>query len=115
MALCSTVPAVLHELREMLPPLLRRRARGHRRARRQTGVPVLIDNPKEVGADRIVNALAAHHLYGGPAIVVDFGTATNFDAVSRARASSSAARSRPASRSPWTRWRPRAPSCARSS
>ena len=49
------------------PPLLRRRADGHRRARAcKTGVPVLIDNPKEVGADRIVNALAAVHLYGGP-------------------------------------------------
>src|ERR1700685_4814407 len=49
----------------------------------KTGVPVRTDNPKEVGSDRIMNALAAVHLYGGPAIVVDFGTATNFDAVSR--------------------------------
>ena len=48
----------------------------------KTGVPVRMDNPKEVGADRIVNALAAVHLHGGPAIVVDFGTATTFDAVS---------------------------------
>jgi len=48
----------------------------------RTGVPVLTDNPKEVGADRIVNALAAFTKYGGPAIVVDFGTATTFDAVS---------------------------------
>jgi type III pantothenate kinase len=48
----------------------------------KTGVHVLMDNPKEVGADRIVNALAATHLYGGPCIVVDFGTATTFDAVS---------------------------------
>jgi type III pantothenate kinase len=44
-------------------------------------VHVLTDNPKEVGADRIVNTLAAKHLYGGPCIVVDFGTATSFDAV----------------------------------
>lgn len=50
----------------------------------KTGVPVLTDNPKEVGADRIVNALAAFTKYGGPAIVVDFGTATTFDAVSPA-------------------------------
>ena len=50
----------------------------------QTGVPILMDNPKEVGADRIINALAAVELYGGPAIVVDFGTATTFDAVQRA-------------------------------
>jgi type III pantothenate kinase len=48
----------------------------------RTGVPVLTDNPKEVGTDRVVNALAAVTLYGGPAIVVDFGTATTFDAVS---------------------------------
>ena len=41
-----------------------------------------MDNPKEVGSDRIMNTLAAVHLYGGPAIVVDFGTSTNFDAVS---------------------------------
>jgi type III pantothenate kinase len=48
----------------------------------KTGVPVRTDNPKEVGTDRIMNTLAAVHLYGGPAIVVDFGTSTNFDAVS---------------------------------
>ncbi len=45
-------------------------------------MPVLIDNPSELGADRIVNAVAAYERYGGPAIVVDFGTATTFDAVS---------------------------------
>ena len=45
-------------------------------------MPVRTDNPKEVGSDRIMNSLAAVHLYGGPAIVVDFGTSTNFDAVS---------------------------------
>src|SRR5664280_1424575 len=48
----------------------------------RTGVPILTDNPKEVGADRVVNALGAFHLYGGPTVVVDFGTATSFDAVS---------------------------------
>jgi len=48
----------------------------------KTGVPVLTDNPKEVGADRIVNALAAFTRFGGPCIVVDFGTATTFDCVS---------------------------------
>jgi type III pantothenate kinase len=42
----------------------------------------LVDNPKEIGADRIVNTLAAHTLFGGPAIVVDFGTSTNLDVVS---------------------------------
>jgi type III pantothenate kinase len=48
----------------------------------KTGVPILTDNPKEVGADRIINAVAAVELYGGPCIVVDFGTATTYDAVS---------------------------------
>jgi len=47
----------------------------------KTGVPILYDNPKEVGADRIVNAVAAHHLVGGASIVVDFGTATTFDCI----------------------------------
>jgi type III pantothenate kinase len=81
-AVCATVPAVLHEWRDMLrmyhgdvPTLIVEP--GVR-----TGVPVLMDNPREVGTDRIMNALAATQLYGGPAIVVDFGTATTFDVVS---------------------------------
>ena len=48
----------------------------------RTGMPILYDNPKEVGADRIANAVGAFDLYGGPAIVVDFGTATTVEAVS---------------------------------
>src|SRR5437868_2999210 len=48
----------------------------------KTGVKVAVDNPREVGADRIVNTLAAHMRYGGPAIVIDFGTATTFDVIS---------------------------------
>ncbi|HEY2459318.1 MAG TPA: type III pantothenate kinase [Candidatus Acidoferrum sp.] len=48
----------------------------------KTGMPVLVDNPLEVGADRIVNGVAAFHKYGGPCIVVDFGTAITFDVVS---------------------------------
>lgn len=81
LAICSSVPSVLHELREVT-----RRYYGDVPAvivepGVKTGVHVLMDNPKEVGADRIVNALAANHLYGGPCIVVDFGTATTFDAV----------------------------------
>src|ERR1700722_11796196 len=47
----------------------------------KTGMPVQYDNPQEVGADRIVNSVAAFDKYGGPCIVVDFGTAINFDAV----------------------------------
>jgi type III pantothenate kinase len=48
----------------------------------KTGMPILYDNPREVGADRIVNAVAAHDKHEGALIVVDFGTATTFDAVS---------------------------------
>ena len=48
----------------------------------RTGVPVRTDNPREVGPDRIANAVGAHALHGGPCIVVDFGTSTNFDVVS---------------------------------
>lgn len=48
----------------------------------KTGMAVLVDNPAEVGADRIVNGVAAFHLYAGPCIVVDFGTAITFDAIS---------------------------------
>ena len=48
----------------------------------KTGMPVLVDNPAELGADRLVNAIAAFERYGGPAIIVDFGTATTFDVVS---------------------------------
>src|ERR1700724_3825096 len=48
----------------------------------KTGMAVLVDNPLEVGADRIVNGVAAFHKYGGPSIVVDFGTAITFDVIS---------------------------------
>ncbi len=48
----------------------------------KTGINILYDNPRELGADRIVSAIAAHVLYGGPCIVVDFGTATTFGAIS---------------------------------
>src|SRR5215210_997192 len=81
-AVCSTVPQVLDQLRLMFD-------RYYADARTvvvgpgvKTGVPLLYDNPKEVGPDRVVNTLAAHTLYGGPCIVVDFGTSTNFDVVS---------------------------------
>lgn len=49
----------------------------------RTGMPILYENPREVGADRIVNAVAAYELVNGPVIVVDFGTATTFDVVSQ--------------------------------
>jgi type III pantothenate kinase len=49
----------------------------------KTGITIRYDNPKEIGADRIVNAAAAYRLYGGPIIIVDFGTATTFCAVTK--------------------------------
>lgn len=49
----------------------------------KTGIKIDVDNPETVGADRIVNAAGVHSLYGGPAIVIDFGTATTFDIISR--------------------------------
>ena len=82
LAICAVVPGVLRQLRAMaerhyagLPCVIVEP--GVR-----TGVPILIDNPKEVGADRIANVVGAVHLVGGPAVVVDFGTSTTFDAVS---------------------------------
>ncbi len=80
-AISSGVPNVTTELRrvcerylDMDPVVLGAGVR--------TGMPVLYDNPREVGADRIANAVGAHDLYGGPTIVVDFGTATTFDVIS---------------------------------
>jgi type III pantothenate kinase len=81
-ALCSTVPAVLREMRAMLNNYYQDVPQVIVEPGIKTGVPVLTDNPKEVGADRIVNSLAAFTLYGGPAIVVDFGTSTNLDVIS---------------------------------
>ena len=81
-AACSTVPAVLSQFRMMLARYYRDLPATVVEPGVRTGVPLLYDNPKEVGSDRIVNALAAYHLYGGPSVVVDFGTSTNFDVVS---------------------------------
>lgn len=83
MAVTSSVPRVTSALRQMaqrwfdvpcvvLEPGVR------------SGMPILYDNPKEVGPDRIANAIGAYDLYGGPCIVVDLGTATTFDAISAA-------------------------------
>jgi type III pantothenate kinase len=80
-AITSSVPRVTAALRQMatawfdvpclvLEPGVR------------SGMPILYDNPREVGADRVANAVGAYDLYGGPCIVVDMGTATTFDAIS---------------------------------
>lgn len=81
-AVCATVPAVLHEWREMLARHFAGVPTVVVEPGVRTGIPVLMDNPREVGSDRIMNALAAARDYGGPAIVVDFrGTATTFEVV----------------------------------
>ncbi len=83
-AVSSSVPTVTGELRSManrwfaeLPCVVL--GPGVR-----SGMPILYDNPKDVGADRIANAVGAFDLFGGPSIVVDLGTATTFDAISAA-------------------------------
>jgi type III pantothenate kinase len=81
-ALCSTVPAALREMRTMLGRYYVDLPTVIVEPGVRTGVPLLFDNPREVGADRVVNTLAAHHLYGGPVVIVDFGTSTNLDVVS---------------------------------
>jgi type III pantothenate kinase len=79
-AALSTVPSLLRELRL----LLERRGDPHVVVAPgvRTGVPLLVDNPREVGADRVMNTLAAHRLFGTACVVVDFGTSTNIDVVS---------------------------------
>ncbi|MEG1500975.1 MAG: type III pantothenate kinase [Clostridiales bacterium] len=83
MAIASVVPAITSTLQRLakkyfyLQPLIVD-------SETNTGMPILLDIPDEVGADRIVNAVAAYQDHGGPLIIVDFGTATTFDCVSSA-------------------------------
>jgi type III pantothenate kinase len=76
----SVVPQALNPLKSMCREFFNCTARVVGEDLRVT-IPVLIDNPEEVGADRLVNAVAAHGRYRGPLIVVDFGTATTFDVI----------------------------------
>lgn len=82
-SLCSTVPAVLREMRWMLDRYFHDIKTVIIEPGTKTGVPINTDNPKEVGADRIANSLAVFSRHGGPSVVVDFGTSTNFDVVSK--------------------------------
>jgi type III pantothenate kinase len=79
--LCSSVPRVTGALRRMSERYFGSPAVVIEPGIR-TGIPILYDNPKEVGADRIADAVAAFDLFGGPLVVVDFGTATTFEAIS---------------------------------
>jgi type III pantothenate kinase len=81
-ALCSVVPPLISTFEELferyfnIEPLVVG-------AGVKTGVSIRMDNPREVGADRIADAAAAHHLYGGPVIIIDLGTATTFGIISK--------------------------------
>lgn len=81
-AALSTVPSVLHEVRLMLDQYWPSVPSVLIEPGVRTGIPLLVDNPKEVGADRIVNCLAAFHKFQSPAIVVDFGSSICVDVVS---------------------------------
>jgi type III pantothenate kinase len=81
-AVSSVVPRVTAALRQMADEWFGVKAVVLEPGTRM-GMPILYDNPKEVGADRIANAVGAYDLYGGPSIVVDFGTATTLDAISQ--------------------------------
>jgi type III pantothenate kinase len=80
--ICSVVPPMIGTLTDLfdryfkIKPLIVG-------AGTKTGVRIRMDNPREVGPDRIVHSAAAHHLYGGPLIIVDMGTATTFDTISK--------------------------------
>src|SRR5258707_7974434 len=80
-ALCSSVPSITAAVREMTARYFGFQAIVVEPGVK-TGMPILYDNPKEVGADRIADAVGAYDLYGGPTIVVDFGTANTIEAVS---------------------------------
>lgn len=78
----SVVPPIMHSLENAVRKYIKKEPLIVNSA---TALPmsILLDNPSELGADRIVNAIAAHELYGGPVIVIDFGTATTFCAVAQ--------------------------------
>ena len=81
-SLSSTVPAMVPIFRELAQNYLRPDCQlVEVKATGNTGITIAIDNPGEMGPDRIVDAMAAAHLYQLPAIIIDFGTATTFDAV----------------------------------
>ncbi len=81
LAVCSAVPNVLHELRDLAARYYHDVPSVVVEPGVKTGLPVLVDNPREVGTDRIANALAAVNRYGAPCVVVDCGTATTVDLV----------------------------------
>lgn len=80
-AIACVVPPLMRALKEMSKVYFREEA-FFIEPGIKTGMPIIYDNPKEIGADRIVNAVAAVKEYGAPSVVIDFGTATTFDVIS---------------------------------
>ena len=80
----SGVPRITSALREMTMRYAKQARLIVLEPGTKSGMPILYDNPREVGADRIANAVGAYDLYGGPTIVVDFGTANTIEAISEA-------------------------------
>jgi type III pantothenate kinase len=83
-AICSSVPEATAQLRRMASRWFSERDCVVLGPGTKSGMPILYANPKEVGADRVANAVGAYDVYGGPCVVVDLGTATTFDAISEA-------------------------------
>lgn len=79
--IASVVPGIMHSLKNSIIKYLKRTP-IEVGAGTKTGIKIVTANPKEIGADRIVDAVAAYDLYGGPLIVIDFGTATTYDLIS---------------------------------
>ena len=83
-AVSSSVPHVTGELRQMAQRWFSTLPCVVLGPGTKSGMPILYDNPKEVGADRVANAVGAYDLYGGPCVVIDMGTATTVEAISAA-------------------------------
>ena len=82
--ICSVVPPIMHSLINSIKKYIRKEPMVVGPGIK-TGINIKYENPRDVGADRIVNAVAALEIYGGPLIIVDFGTATTFCAITKAR------------------------------
>ncbi len=79
--IASVVPGIMHSLKNSIIKYLKRTP-IEVGAGTKTGIKIVTANPKEIGADRVVDAVAAYDIYGGPLIVIDFGTATTYDLIS---------------------------------
>lgn len=79
--IASVVPGIMHSLKNSIIKYLNR-VPFEIGAGTKTGIKMVTANPKEIGADRVVDAVAAYEIYGGPLIVIDFGTATTYDLIS---------------------------------